>query len=273
MSGIRNRRFRLAVPAAALAAVVLLNTGCLDKLKARDNINSGTAAFKAGNFAEAADHFKKAAELDPKLPNVRIYLATAYIQQYIPGTETDENKKYAIEAMRQLEETLKDDPTNVLATAYIASLYYQMKDNVNALVWNKKVIAIDPKNKEAYYTLGVIAWQDFLPADREALIAEHKQTGQGPLSNVKTKAELRAKYWDSLTQGIEYEKKALAIDPEYENAMSYLNLLYRYRADLVDTKEDYAGDTKQADTYMEQALQTMKNKAAKKAANPSPDVK
>ncbi len=86
-------------------------------LKARDNINSGSAAFKAGNFAQAVDHFKTAVELDPTIPNIRIYLATAYLQQYIPGTETAENKKYAEEAMKELHETLKEDPKNLLATA------------------------------------------------------------------------------------------------------------------------------------------------------------
>ena len=40
----------------------------------------------------------------------------------------------------------------------LANLYYQMKDYAKAEDWNKKVIAADPKNKEAYYTLGVIAW-------------------------------------------------------------------------------------------------------------------
>ena len=55
------------------------------------------------------------------------------------------------------------------------------------------------------------------------------------------KADLKAKYWQKLTDGIEDEKKALEIDPEYENAMAYMNLLIRYRADLDDTKEQYTG--------------------------------
>src|SRR5436190_1138683 len=87
----------------------------IDIFKARDHINSGTAAFKAGNFAESADHFKTAISLDPTIPNIRIYLATAYIQQYIPGTETAENKKYAQAAMEELTKTLEQDPKNVLA--------------------------------------------------------------------------------------------------------------------------------------------------------------
>jgi hypothetical protein len=69
-----------------------------------------------------------------------------------------------------------------------------------------------------------------------------------------------------LTDGIEYEKKALEIDPEYEEAMSYRQLLIRYRADLEDTKDQYAADIKEADVWMNKALETQKAKAAKKAA-------
>ena len=66
--------------------------------------------------------------------------------------------------------------------------------------------------------------------------------------------------------GIEDEKKALQIDPDYENAMAYMNLLLRYRADLNDTKEQYQADAKEADEWVQKALETTKKKAAKKSA-------
>jgi tetratricopeptide (TPR) repeat protein len=260
---------RMLAATGLLAGVALLASGC-DKLKARDNINSGTAAFKAGNFAEAADHFKTAAALDPKLPNVRVYLATAYLQQYIPGTETAENKKYAQQAIEELQTTLKEEPNNLLATEYLANIYYQMKDFPKAQEWSKKVTELDPKNKEAFYTLGVIPWTSFIGPDREARINEKmRPEDPGPLKDAKEKAALKEKFWGPLTEGIEYEKKALAIDPEYENAMSYMNLLIRYRADLDDTKEQYQADAKEADEWLNKGLQTMKVKAERKAANPN----
>jgi len=185
------RDYRTLAGAALVAAVALFSAGC-DKLKARDNINSGTAAFKAGNFAEAADHFKTAVALDPKLPNVRIYLATAYLQQYIPGTETAENKKYAQQAMEELQETLKDEPNNLLATEYVANIYYQMKDFPKAEEWSKKVTELDPKNKEAYYTLGVIPWTSFIGPDREARLNEKmRPEDPGPLKDAKERAALK----------------------------------------------------------------------------------
>jgi len=265
-------RFRNLVTVGALAATALLSSGC-GKLKARDNLNQGVNAFRAGNYAEAADHFKTAISLDPTFDVARLYLATAYVQQYIPGTETADNKKYAQAAMQEFQTVLKGNPdekSKLLATESVANLYYQMKDFPNAEEWNKKVTEMDPKNKEAFYTLGVIPWTSFIAPDREARVNEKmKPEDPGPLKDPKERAALKEKYWGTLTQGIEYEKRALAIDPEYENAMAYMNLLIRYRADLDDSKEQYQADAKEADSWVQKSLETTKIKAERKAANPN----
>ncbi|MDP9053866.1 MAG: tetratricopeptide repeat protein [Acidobacteriota bacterium] len=266
---------------AGLIALALLSVGC-NKLKARDNLNKGVNAFKAGQYTAAADAFKTAIDLDPDLPSARLYLATAYMTQYVPGSEAPENKRNADSALQQFQTALGsnlDDKNKLIAMQSLANLYYNMKDYPKAIEWNKKVIAADPKNKEAYYTLGVIAWSQFVPSWREARSAQGlKPEDPGPLKNAKPakvkkgaapepdlKAELKAKYWQQLTDGIDDEKKALEIDPDYENAMSYMNLLIRYRADLNDTKEQFMADSKEADSWIQKAMDTMKKKAAKKS--------
>ena len=268
MSGISISHVRRGSAILLVAGLTVFAAGC-NKLKARDNINSGTAAFKAGRFPEAADHFKTAVELDPSIPNIRIYLATAYIQQYIPGTETPENKKYADAAMAELNKQLEIEPKNPLATAYMANLYYQMKDFPKAEEWNRKVVEIDPKDKGALYTLGVIPWTEFVIADREVRNNQKmKPEDPGPIKDPKERAALKEKFWQKLTDGIEYEKKALLVDPEYENAMAYMNLLIRYRGDLRDTRAEWEADSKEADNWVQKTLETTKIKAERKAANP-----
>ncbi|HXE65330.1 MAG TPA: hypothetical protein VN519_17430 [Bryobacteraceae bacterium] len=262
----------------AVLCVALTTAGC-DKLKARDHLNQGVNAFKTGAYSQAADEFRLAIDADPTFSVARLYLATAYEQQWVPGTDTDQNNKFWTAAMEEFNNVLKDDPKNLLATQSVASLYFNRgntkgptmaDDMAKAEEWNKKVIALDPKNKQAYYTLGVIPWLNFVTADREARNAlgmrPDEQAPLKPDAKGKTlKADLKAKYWQPLTDGIEYEKKALEIDPQYEDAMSYMNLLIRYRADLEDTKDQYTADTKEADVWMNKALETTKAKAAKKA--------
>jgi len=273
---ISSPSIRTMALGGALAAVAILTTGC-NRLEARDNLNKGVNAFKSGQYSAAADDFKTAIDLDPAFPVARLYLATAYMQQYVPGSDTPENKRNADAALEQFQKVI-DDPKStaenrLLATQSMASLYFNLKDFPKAEDWNKKILAADANNKEAYYVLGVIAWTNFVAPDREARIAQGMTPEvPGPLKDPKgkkdpnIKADLKAKYWDTLTAGIEDEKKALAIDPEYENAMSYMNLLIRYRGDLEDTKEQYQADSKEADGWISKAMETTKKKAAKKSA-------
>jgi tetratricopeptide (TPR) repeat protein len=229
---------------------------------ARDYLNEGVNAFKNGDYSVAVDRFKAAIALDPNFDVAHLYLATAYVQQYIPGVETVENRMNATAALDEYSTVLQKDPANLLATISVASLYYNLKDFANAKEWNRKVLTLDPNNKEAYYTLGVIPWTEFIGPDREARLHEQmKPEDPPPLNDAAEREALRTRYWQSLTEGIEDEKRAIAIDPEYPNAMAYMNLLIRYRADLDDSKEQAQADVKEADSWVEKALQAQKRKA------------
>jgi len=268
----------------ALIALVVMTDGC-DKLKARDNLNKGVNSFRSGQYTAAADDFKTAIGLDPDLASARLYLATAYMTQWVPGSEAPDNVRNMNSALQEFQTSLGsnlDAKNKLIAMQSLANIYYQKKDYAQAESWNKKVIQADPKNKEAYYTLGVIAWSEFVPSWREARSTQGiKPEDPGPLKDAKPapkgkkaaaapeadlKADLKAKYWPILTDGIEDEKKALEIDPDYENAMSYMNLLIRYRADLDDTREQYLADAKESDNWVQKYLETVKKKAAKKSA-------
>jgi tetratricopeptide (TPR) repeat protein len=257
---------RFIVLASALIALVTLTSGC-QKLRARDNLNRGVQAFKATKYSDAVEYFKKAVDLDPDFPTARLYLATAYMSQYIPGADSPENKQYASSAMEQFNKVLAANPKDLLATQSIANIYFQQKDWDKAEEWNRKVVAIDPSNKEAYYTLGVIPWTRFLIVDRQARVdMKMKPEDPGPLKDKKVRAELKEKWTPQLDEGIKAEEEALKADPDYENAMAYMNLLIRYRADLLDTPDDYKKAVEKADDWVQKTLATQKKNAEKKAA-------
>src|SRR5258707_12312945 len=77
---------RVWMPAVASLALLLATTGC-SKLKARDQLNKGVAAYKNARYEEAIGHFQNAVSLDPKLPMARLYLATAYAQNVVSGDD------------------------------------------------------------------------------------------------------------------------------------------------------------------------------------------
>src|SRR5271166_187972 len=113
------RKFVQGVLAVVVISLPLLGTGC-QKLQARDHLNKGVNAFKNAQYPEAVEHFKQAVELDPNYPIARLYLATSYMQQWIPGSDSDENKKMGDAAESTFKDVLKDDPNNETAISYLA---------------------------------------------------------------------------------------------------------------------------------------------------------
>src|SRR5574341_2257850 len=95
-----------------IALLAMASAGC-NKLLARDDLNKGVAAYKAGNFDQAIEKFKAAKEKDPTLLNARLYLATAYASQYIPGAPSEENVRKGNEAIAEFKEILDKDPNNL----------------------------------------------------------------------------------------------------------------------------------------------------------------
>src|SRR5882762_7172610 len=98
-----------------------------NKLKARDKLNQGARAFKAAQYTQAIENFKTAIQLDPQLQTARLYLATAYANQFIPGAESEENIKVGMQAIDEFKKVLADDQSNVNSVAGIASIYFNMK--------------------------------------------------------------------------------------------------------------------------------------------------
>ena len=94
----------LALSAAAL--MLLSGVGC-DKLKARSELNAGVKAYKDAKYEEAIEKFKNAVDLDPTLLNARMYLATAYTQMYVPGSEDAENKRIGEQAIDQYKKVIE----------------------------------------------------------------------------------------------------------------------------------------------------------------------
>jgi len=255
----RNLAALLAVAALALAA-----TGC-NKLKARDNLNRGVQAYKNTQYTQAVERFETAVQLDPTFTPARLYLAMAYYMQYIPGAESPENQQMADRALDQFQKVLQQDAKNDVATKSIASLYYNQKKWDQAEEWYKKGLQLNPNDKEAYYTLGVIAWSKWYPVYGTARAKlSMKPEDPGPIKDKKVKEELKTQYLPLVNEGIQSLQKALDIDKEYDDAMAYMNLLIRERADLDDTPEQYQKDIEVANNCVQKTLETKKIKAERK---------
>src|ERR1700680_1394954 len=262
-----SQRF-MVVFAAVL--VILAGTGC-NKLKARDHLNKGVQAYKNSKFEQAIGHFQQAVDLDPTLINARLYLATAFAQQYIPGADTPENNRFAEQAIEQYLRVLdmnavRDQKVN--AAKGIAYLYLNMKKFDEAKKFYRMAGDLDPNDPEPYYSVGVIDWT----ACYQPRMEERAKLGMKPDENLSPKnkdqkkacAELKTKNMPSIQEGIDSLNKAIQLRPDYDDAMAYLNLMYREKADVeCDDLNARQEDLKTADHWVDQTLITKKAKAEK----------
>jgi tetratricopeptide (TPR) repeat protein len=248
----------------ALALVLPLLGGCT-KLKARDQLNKGVQAYKNAKYELAIEHFKNAVAYDPKLLNARLYLATAYAQQYIPGADTPENNQMGQQAIDEYKRVLEMDPKNTNSVKGIASLYFNMKKFDQAKEYHNKAKELDPNDPEEYYSTGVIDWTQAYAPRQEARASLGLKPDE-PLKDKKVCESLRDRNMPKVEEGIQNLNKALQLRPDYDDAMAYLNLLYREKADLECGNPDArTADLKIADDWVDKTMATKKMKAEKLA--------
>ncbi|HTA22037.1 MAG TPA: tetratricopeptide repeat protein [Terriglobales bacterium] len=250
---------------AAVALVLFSGVGC-DKLKARDQLNKGVSSYKNARYEEAIAHFQQAVTLDPKLLNARLYLATALTNQYIPGVDTDDNNRVGQQAVDEFKKVLETNPGHdqkITSLKGIASLYFNMKKLDLAKEYNHKVAELDPNDPEAYYSIGVIDWtQTYVPRMEER--AKLGLKPEEPLKDKKVCAALKDKNWANVMDGIDALGKAMQLRDEYDDAMAYMNLMYREKADLeCDDPAARAADLKTADEWVDKTMAAKKAKAEK----------
>jgi tetratricopeptide (TPR) repeat protein len=256
-------KWNARIPVLAVAAFVLLSsTGC-KRLEARDQLNKGVQAYKSAQYEEAIDHFQQSIQLDPNYPMARLYLATAYAQQVVPNVDTPDNLKIAQAAIDNFKEVLQNDPSDTTALKQVASINFNIKNFDLAKEYQQKVIAADPKDAEANYTIGVIDWtQSYKNAVDTLAAAGIKDDGMGNVKKDKaTCAKLQTMNTALVNEGLQYLLQSVNIRPNYEDAMSYINLTYRRKADL-ECGDDAA---RKADVY--QAMQWVTRAMGARKAN------
>ncbi len=264
---------KLITLAAALLAL-FSSVGC-DKLRARDQLNKGVESYKNNHYEQAIDHFQQAVQLDPGLINARMYLATAFVSQYIPGVNSPDNLRTAQQAIDEYQRVIDANPTRdqkVNAAKGIAYLYLNEKKWDEAKKYYRMASDLDPNDPEPYYSIGVIDWT----AAYQPRMEERAKLGMRPEENLNPKnkdqkkvcEELKAKNAPAIQEGIDSLNKAIQLRPDYDDAMAYLNLMYREKGDVeCDDLSGRAEDLKTADHWVNETLRVKKAKAEKAAQN------
>ncbi|HEY2497501.1 MAG TPA: tetratricopeptide repeat protein [Candidatus Angelobacter sp.] len=232
-------------------------------------LNAGVQAFRQANYDAAIDHFEKAVSLDPEFTLARLYLATTYAQTFVPGVDNPDNVVRATNALNQYSEILRRHPSDIESIKGMAYLYWKLKSFEQARESYKQAIALDPTDPEMFYSAGVADWS-IASHDLTAEKAKQDPESQDAETLAATCTNSRAIALANIDDGIALLTKAASLRKDYADAMSYLNLLYRMRADIECADQDaQAADLKKAGEWSEQAKAAKKKKA--EAALPKPN--
>ena len=159
-------------------------------LQAQDPLVDGLEAFRSGRTDDAIAAFQQAVDLNPANKNARLYLASAFmIGKAAPDLQRAED---------QLRSVLAIDASNTMALGLLGKLHYRKMQLGESRRWYERLIQADPLSKDAFYSLGVIAWTSPSSAD-------------------------------VIEEGIRNLDTALEIDPNFSAAVIYHNLLNHLR--------------------------------------------
>ena len=210
---------------------MLSATGC-SKLRARDQHNKGVLSYKNAKNEEAID-----------------------------------NNKMAEQAIDQYKEVMARDPKNVNSVKGIAYLYLQQKKFDQAKEYYRKASENDPNDPEPYYSVAVIDWtQTYVPRQEERAKLGMKPDESLPAKDKKVCAQMKERNTPNVQEGIDNLNKALQLRPDYDDAMAYMNLMYRERADIqCDDPAARSADLKTADEWVDKTMAVKKQKAEKQA--------
>lgn len=255
-----------------LLASFLLGTGVVCSAQitsAKAEFDLGVSAYKQAKYEEAIRHFRQAVLLDKTFISAHLHLASAYAQQHIPGVDSPENNQMGQQAIAQYGQVLALNPTHdqqVSALKGIAHVYLNMKQFERAKEYDRKILELEPNDPETYYAIGVIDWTESYQLRMEQRAKLNLKPDE-PLIATGECWNVRAENEERVTDGIETLTKAISIRQTYDDAMAYMNLMYRERADIQcgDTGA-YHSDIRTADQWVDVTIATKKAKAGSSAA-------
>ncbi|MBV9211975.1 MAG: hypothetical protein JOZ52_15135 [Acidobacteria bacterium] len=244
-----------------LLLVLVSTSGCgvINRIRAKNELNEAARAYKAGKFAEAEQHSKRALELDPEQKTAPTFIARSIHAQYRPGVETPQNKQKATDAVEAYKKILEKNPADEEAYKAIAALYGALDENqqrqwIMQRASNESVAK--EKRAEAYTILASKDWNcSYTITEQSANKKTEMKDGKPVIVFQKPKEQ---KDLDAIQQciarGMEEAEKAISYDPNNDAAWSFKTNLLLESAKLAEMN----GDQNKKQEFTKQAEEAQK---------------
>ena len=276
---------RIAI--ACLAILVATSSGCgvVNRIRAKNQLNEAARSYREGRFAEAEQHSREAAALDPNNKTAPMFIARTIHAQYRPGVQSPDNIAKAQQAIDAYQQILAKNPQDDEAYKAIAYLYESIKEYDKLRQWISaratSETAEPEKRAEAYI---VLASKDWDCSFKITELPTNKTTTIDPSNNKATvsyKKPKDQKEFDQaqmcVKQGLTEAENAIKFDPNNESAWSYKTNLLLEASKLAEMdgqteqkaqyQKDYEAALKRT-TELSVANQKRKEEQEKQAAPP-----
>jgi tetratricopeptide (TPR) repeat protein len=256
---------------STICAVMLVSVAVAQSnaQNAQQEIQLGKKALDQGKFDEAIQHFDNANNMVANNPFIQLDLADALAQKYVPGVDNADNERVADQAISYYERVLEGNSRTASTSAEkgIAFLNAQMNKFDESKDFYAKAKKLNPQDPEPYYLTAVIDWT----VSNRFRLQERTKLKLKPEDSLAAKDHdtclvVKDKNASNLTDALDNLKQALEINPDYVDAMTYMSLVYRERADVdCDDPATRKTDLQAADEWEKKAL-LAKKKAAQSQA-------
>ena len=265
-TNLKRARLLLASGLAALALCTVIASTLALTARAQGAASAvmkqAEAAYNRGDFEAAIELFDNAVKVEPANLKARILMANTLLHQYVPGPGADAS--LASRARQQYLDVLAVEPANRYALHGLMTLDLNTKQFEAARGWALKAIQADSKDANAYYTLGFIDWCVTYPDYGKARqAAGMKQSDPGIIPDPSLRQQVKAQHAAHLEDGFRVLQVAIQLDPDFSDAMAYINLLYRIQAAISDTESQSKEYVARADSWVTQALDAKRRNAQK----------
>lgn len=257
-ANLRRARLLLVAALSALGICAIVASGLAISARAQGSgspeMKLGVEAYNRGDYQGAVEHFQNAVRQEPDNVRPKLFLANALIGGHFKNG-ADQSRLSA--ARLQYLDVLARDPRSRQALEGMVSVSTFTKQFSEAQDWIRKLIAEDPKDESAYYTAGFLDWSMAYPVYAEARAqAGMRVETQGMIPDAAVRQRLRGEIGLRVEDGFRMLQIALQLNPKDDNAMAYMNLLYRMQAAIVDSDAESHDAVTQADGWVQKALET-----------------
>ena len=217
-------------------------------------LNLGVQLFKNGKFQEATHPLQMALQLDPSSGPARVLLSHQFMRLHHVSARTPLDYGVVKPARQSIAKALDADPKNAGALHAMASVSMTEESWKDAQQSYEKLVAADPKDACALYGLAHVAIQPWWPAYNQALkgqgMSREDPGGHtGPFRD-PVRTALKSRFGVPFDQAIANVQRALAINPQFSDAMAMMFSLLNARAYLLNTPEEFRRQKMEAHQWL-----------------------